>query len=390
MREGDYRDLMFSGRSYLPPDDNEFAALRRGATRPWLDLGLVNPTEIGLKRPDYVRLVGNYDGPYQPDPLGGRSARESLSQLYWERGVRVPIEDIVLCASTSEAYGYLLMALCDPGDSIAIPQPSYPLFEHLARLQCVEVKPYRLGYDGSWFVDFDSLRRAVDERTKAIFLVSPNNPTGSFLKPPELLGLWDLGVPLVVDEVFRPYAWPSYRGAIAEPLGEPPVLTCVLDGLSKRIGAPDLKLAWMVWGGPSRQEAVRRIEWIADTFLSVASPVQRALPELLLVGRDFQQALCARVDSNLVALREAVSNSPVTLLEAEGGWYANLRFPALRDEQGWLELFLAQGLSPPPGWLFDFEQQPLFVLSLLLPEQQFRRAARELVSLGRAGEAEHP
>src|SRR5690606_6736968 len=234
-------------RSYVPTTENELSALQRAATRPYVDLAASNPTLVELERPNLAAVLGRYEAPYEPDARGLRSARAALAELYAREGRGCPTEDdFVLSASTSEGYAHLMMALCDPGDAVAIPEPSYPLFEHLARLSDVRVQRYRLAYDGAWHIDFDSLRRATDERTRAIFVVSPNNPTGSVLRRTELHELWRLGLPLVVDEVFRTYPWPGAERLAAEPLAEPPVLTFLLDGLSKRLGAPELKLAWTV------------------------------------------------------------------------------------------------------------------------------------------------
>lgn len=373
---------MFSRRSFVPAGDNELSMVRSAAAGPWIDLSAGNPTLVELQRPSYAALLGGHEAPYDPDPRGWLPARTALVELYGAEGRgTLSEEDLILCASTSEAYGYLLTALCDPGDAVAIPEPSYPLFEHLARLSGVEVQRYRLAYDGVWHVDFDSLRRATDARTRAIFVVSPNNPTGSVLRSAELQALWDLGRPLVIDEVFRPYLWPGAARIAAEPLADPPVPTFLLDGLSKRIGAPELKLAWILLAGPHKQAAASRLEWIADTFLSVAGPVQRALPELLSAGSGFQRAIAARVLRNLATLRGVADASAVTPLLGEGGWYVPLRLPAVLDEQAWLERLLREErVLPQPGWLFDFEQSPVVVTSLLLPERVFASAAQRLVA----------
>jgi aspartate/methionine/tyrosine aminotransferase len=371
---------MFSARSYVPEGDTELQVLQRNAPRGWLDLAEGNPTRVGLPRADYAAILGRHAGPYVPDARGWLPARRAVCELYRERDVPIGEESVLLYASTSEAYAQLLMALCDPGDAILIPEPSYPLFEHLARLQGVEVRRFRLAYDGAWHIDFDSIRRGLDPSVRALFLVSPNNPTGSFLKSDELDRLHAFGCPVVLDEVFRPYAWASFRGRPAEALRDPPVLTFVLDGLSKRIGAPELKLSWMVVAGPDSAEALRRLEWISDNFLSVSGPVQRALPELLEQGRSFQTAVRERVERNLSALAAACAGSVVTPLHGEGGWYATVRLPSVLDETGWLGALLAEGIGPQPGWLYDYDQSPLFVLSLLPPEDVFRNAMETLVS----------
>lgn len=377
---------MFSRRSFVPATENELSALQRAARRPYVDLGAGNPTLVGLDRPNFAAVLGRHEAAYEPDPRGWRPARAALAELYAREGRgHLGEEDFILGASTSEAYAHLLMALCDPGDAVAIPEPSYPLFEHLARLSGVRVQRYRLAHDGVWHIDFDSLRRATDARTRAIFVVSPNNPTGSVLRTAELHELWRLGLPLVVDEVFRTYLWPGADRIVAEPLSDPPVLTFLLDGLSKRLGAPELKLGWTVLAGPGKEDAARRLEWISDMFLSASGPVQRALPELLDEGSSFQKTLHARVLQNLECLREAARGSAVTPLFGEGGWYVPLRLPALVDEQTWLKRLLEQErVLPQPGWLFDFEQEPVFVLGLLLPEDVWAAAVSRLVAHVRA------
>jgi aspartate/methionine/tyrosine aminotransferase len=249
-------------------------------------------------------------------------------------------------------------------------------------LSGVEVVTYRLAYDGAWHIDFGSLESAVTSRMRAVFVVSPNNPTGSFMKPEERERLHALGLPLVVDEVFRPYRWSSFKGEVAEPLAEPPVLTCVLDGLSKRIGAPQLKLGWLVTVGPGAEECQRRLEVVADTFLSVGGPVQRALPELLSAGSSLQTALRERIEANLRAVRRVTAGSAVSVLHGEGGWYVTLQLPAVHDEQTWLQMLATrERLTAHPGWLFDFHDAPLLVVSLILEEGIFADALERLVRL---------
>ncbi len=373
----------FSERSLVPAGENELSTLLSAAPAgARLDLSAANPTRVGLPDPGFAGLLARGEGSYAPDPRGHRVAREAILRLYAERGVSLSLDDVLVTASTSEAYSYLLTTLCDPGDTILAPSPSYPLFEHLGRLAGVGLEPYRLAYDGSWHIDFDSLERALDEKTRAIFCVSPNNPTGSFLSPSDLARLHGYGLPLVIDEVFRPYVWRSHTRELAEPLLEPPVLTCVLDGLSKRICAPQLKLGWVALAGPEKAECIERLEYVADTFLSVAGPVQRALPELLDAGRVVQGALCDRIERNLATVRRILVGSPIGVLHAEGGWYVTLRLPAICDESEWLRLMLAgEGLSAHPGWLFDYEEGPLFVVSLILEEAVFEDALERLVRL---------
>ncbi len=367
----------------MADEQNELSSLLSALPREArVDLSAANPTVVGLPDPGFAALLVRGEGPYAPDPRGLASARDAVCGLYAERGFALEREQVLLTASTSEAYSYLLTALCDAGDQIAVPEPSYPLFEHLARLSGVEVVPYRLAYDGAWHIDFASLEGAVTARTRAVFVVSPNNPTGSFLKPAELERLHALGLPLVIDEVFRPYRWASFKGDVAEPLAAPPVLTCVLDGLSKRIGAPQLKLGWLVTAGPGAEECQRRLEVIADTFLSVAGPVQRALPELLSAGLLVQGALRERIETNLQTVRRVTAGSAVSVLHGEGCWYVTLQLPAVHDEQTWLQMLATrERLVAHPGWLFDFHDTPLLVVSLILEEGVFADALERLVAL---------
>ncbi len=339
-----------------------------------------NPTTVGIEYPEgLVRVLERAQGAsrvYRPESFGSLAARAALSAL-----TRTHEDDILLTASTSEAYAFLFKLLCDPGDAVLVPAPSYPLFEHLAELEGVRALPYRLAYDGAWHVDAASVREAVDARTRAIVLVSPNNPTGHFTREAELSALSALGLPLISDEVFAPF----WLGAATPPPALKPddCLVFTLDGLSKRAGSPQLKLGWTLISGPerARREARARLELIADTFLSVSTPIQQALPELLELCPEVSAALRARCRENLVALRDAVRGAPVTLLAPEAGWSAPLHLPRVISEEEWvLGLARDAGVLVQPGWFYDFDREPYVIVSLLSEPRVFREGAARLVS----------
>ena len=357
----------------------------RRAGRKLFDLTGSNPTEVGLDYPGPDILDALCDSrllTYRPDPFGLPEARAAVAARYAARGVQVPGERIVLTASTSEAYSYLFRLLCDPGDSVLVPRPSYPLLEHLARLDAVELSPYFLHYDGEWRVDLESVASALGPRTRAIVVISPNNPTGSYVKAHELRALGRFGLPIISDEVFFEFAHgrqdPSRRSALDLP--DAPVF--VLDGLSKRAGMPQLKLGWMVVSGPAPWvgETLERLDLIADTYLSVGTPVQLALPRLLELGDRVRTEIRRRCRDNLRALAQTCEGTAVTKLHIEGGWSAVLRLPDVRSEQAWVqELLEREQILVQPGFLYDFVDEPYVVVSLLTPPDVFQRGIDALV-----------
>jgi aspartate/methionine/tyrosine aminotransferase len=405
---------MFSSRSAFDLAPNRLAlALERARSRAraggaggaggpaLLDLTESNPTRAGvayateailaaLARPAAMR--------YEPAPFGLLAAREAVARDLSAHGPPVEAARVVLTASTSEAYAFAFKLLCDPGDEVLVPTPSYPLFEHLARLEAVRAVPYRLAYDGAWHIDRDQLRGAVSARTRAIVLVSPNNPTGSYVTRDELRAVASLGVPIVSDEVFSRYALrkdprpgsPSTPGARAssalEAEGAPLVLA--LGGLSKLAALPQMKVAWMAVGGESRRvdEALARLEVISDAFLSVGTPVQHALPELLASRARAEAAILARLRRNAAVLRDTFAGSAASVLDAQGGWYATLRLPRTRGEEEWALAFLEEdAVYVHPGHFFDFEDEAYVVLSLLTPEDALRDGARRIATRVAAG-----
>jgi len=350
---------------------------RRAAGLPICDLTQSNPTTTALPyaRERLLAALANARSlVYEPASFGLESARCAVRDLQRAAGFDVPAEQIVLTSSTSEAYAFLFKLLCDADDEILIPQPSYPLFEHLAALEQVRVASYELAYDGSWHIDFDSLTRAISSRTRAVVVVNPNNPTGSFLKRDELGRLVELGLPIISDEVFSSFALSGDSQRVASVLETKQTLVFALGGLSKLAALPQLKLAWLCASGPRAPlaEALCRLELIADTFLSPNTPVQHALPEILAARAPVETALNARIRANHARLIAALHGTAATPLFLEGGWYAVVRLPALQSESEWvLGLLEADGVLTQPGWFYDFFAGPQLVLSLITEESSF-------------------
>lgn len=382
---------MFSRRTNWALAENRFtAALReaRAQGKHLLDLTASNPTTAGFSYPP--GLLSPLAQPdalvYRPHAKGLPAARQTVAGYYAQLRASVDPEQIVLTAGTSEAYSFAFRLLCEPGDEVLIATPSYPLFEFLAGLQDVRLAPFPLFYDHGWHLDLHALENAATERTRAILLVHPNNPTGSYVKPAEAARLNDLcrarGWALVVDEVFLDFAHAAPAATFAANAG---TLTFTLSGLSKISGLPQLKLAWMVVSGPEEQarEAMSRLEVIADTYLSVATPVQLAAASLLEFRRDFQRQLMQRVRANLAELdRQLRAHPQVRRLDLEAGWYAVLRVPATRsDEDLAIEILQRASVEVHPGHFFDFSADGYLVLSLITPEQHFAEGLRRLLPI---------
>ena len=360
---------------------------RRARGEALLDLTVSNPTTASIAYDSRAILAALSDPralAYAPEPLGLLSAREAVAVEMARANVAVDPSRILLTASTSEAYSFLFKLLCDPGDDVLVPTPSYPLFDLLAGFESVRLVPYRLAYDGAWHVDHDSVRRAITPRTRAIFVVSPNNPTGSYLKEDELARLGDLGLPIVSDEVFADYPLgeaPATRARSA--LVESRVLVFALSGLSKLAALPQMKLAWTCVGGPEPavREAISRLELLGDSFLSAGTPVQTALPALLASRAPATAAIRARTGENLARLRAAIGEgSAATLLHVEGGWYATLRVPRTKREEEWaIELVEGDGVYVHPGHFFGFEDEAYLVVSLLTEPAAFEEGIARLL-----------
>jgi len=369
------------------------AAVRalREAGEPFDDLTVSNPTTVGLPYPaSLVTALAEPRGlEYDPQPLGRPDARAAVAGEYARHGATVDPAQVVLTASTSEAYSLLFKVLCDPGDEVLVPRPGYPLFDQLARLDAVVARPYALEYHGGWTIDLDGLRAASGPRTKAIVLVSPGNPTGAFTRRAELEAVRHLAaahdVALVSDEVFADYPLQAPSDAVATVLegsGDTGPTTVALGGLSKSVGLPQHKLAWMVVKGPpvARAALLARLEYACDAYLSVSTAVQVAAPRLLADGASVREAIRSRIATNLATLADRVATTPAcTLLPPEGGWSAVVRVPAVRPEEDLvLELLERDRVLVHPGYFFDFRTEAFVVVSLLPPPEVFGRAVDRL------------
>jgi alanine-synthesizing transaminase len=366
---------------------------KRAGGAPILDLTESNPTAAGLDYPSDAILSALADSRslrYEPAAAGMPSARAAVSEYYSGRAAVRPVspDRILLAASTSEAYAFVFKLLADPGDVVLVPSPSYPLFDYLAALDAVRVIQYPLVYHGAWTIDFDALARSITSRSRAIVLVNPNNPTGSFLKQRELNPLLALcrehNLALISDEVFADYGFDDEAPLVRTLTGIDEVLTFCLSGLSKVAGLPQLKLGWIVTGGPvgHREEAFERLELIADTYLSLSAPVQWAAPALLGLRGQLQKQILERVRSNRAYLASQIgAASPWNLLATEGGWYAILEAPRIQSEEDWvLNLLIEDNVLVQPGFFFDFEREAFLVLSLLTTEEVFREGVRRILA----------
>ena len=355
-----------------------------------LDLTESNPTRVGFHYPE-AAILKALSTPrsltYQPEAFGLPTARQAVATYYKDRGHGVDPRQIALTASTSEAYSFLFKLLADPDDQVLIPQPSYPLFDFLARLNSVRTIQYPLLYDGSWHLDRPALAAAIGSRTRAIVVVSPNNPTGSRIEREDWDWLaqlcTDRTLPLIWDEVFHDYPLGD-EAPVFNPLCRPDVPAFILNGLSKTVGLPQLKLAWIVVTGHDefRETALQRLEIVADTFLSVATPVQQALPELLALRFPIQAEIRARLLGNLAALRRILAGSLAEVLRMEAGWYALVRLPRVKSEDEWvIELLERSGTLIHPGYFYDFHDEPYAVVSLLPEPQLFQAGIVGLANL---------
>jgi len=330
-----------------------------------------NPTLCGFSY-DAEAVLGVFGGSeamvYDPDPRGIRSAREAVAAYYADHGAKIDPDTVVLTTSTSEAYGYLFRLLCDAGDEVLVAQPSYPLFDFLADLEDVRLKPYPLFYDYGWWIDFAELERRIGARTKAILVVHPNNPTGHWTAARERQRLRELcaehGLALIVDEVFLDYPLRDSIEAVSFAAGEQSCLTFILSGMSKIAGLPQMKVAWVVTLGPdeAQREALSRLEVVADTFLSMSAPVQLALPHWLGSRRAIQEQILERTRGNLATLEK----SGIPVLRVDAGWSACLRVPGSAEE-----LVRELGVVVHPGSFYGMAETNRIVVSLLTRADEF-------------------
>lgn len=379
--------MRFSQRTNWNTEESVLARahrLRGLAGLPIADLTASNPTRCGFEYvPDLLEALVDPEAlDYDPQPLGSLRARQAVCAYYADRGREVRPAQVVLTTSTSEAYSYLFRLLCDPGTEILAIQPGYPLFDFLAVLDDVELKPAPLVYDHGWQIDPEGIRRAITAETRAIVLVHPNNPTGHFTKPWEAEELARLcrefDLSLIVDEVFLDYGFGGKGWSFADGLEGVPVF--VVSGLSKIAGLPQMKAAWIVATGPDVGSALDRLEVIADTFLSMNAPVQCALPKLLEGRAAIQGQIRQRVARNLKELDRKLNPVPEVLrLELEGGWYALLRIPALQPDEQTVLVLLERGVWVQPGYFYGMAESGWLAVSLLGMEAEFSTGVTRLV-----------
>ena len=381
---------MFSSRfhwDFRPNRLTELLAEKRREGAAVLDLTESNPTHAGFVYPP--AMMRALDDPraldYQPAPAGALDAREAVAAYYVARGCPVEATRILLTASTSEAYAYLFKLLANAGDNVLAPRPSYPLFDYLANMESLEVRQYPLVYQGGWAIDLEGLGAAITERTRAVVVVHPNNPTGSFVKRAELDALAGLcrerSLALISDEVFSDYAFAPDHNRAASLAGVTDCLAFSMSGLSKIAGLPQMKLGWIVVSGPTalRTEAFEKLEWIADTYLSVSTPVQCAAGALLEAGEQVQMQIRERCATHLSVAREALAGSAANILAVEGGWYITVQVPRVRSEEEWsLELLAREDVLVQPGFFYDFPSEAYLVVSLLTAPGIFREGIARL------------
>jgi alanine-synthesizing transaminase len=384
---------MFSKRTDWKLTPNRFTEVQRAlqaAGREVLDLTVSNPTRAGF-RYDSGPILNALSNPqaidYDPQPKGLASAREAVAAYYREQHGESEIdpEALILTTSTSEGYSYVFRLLCNFNDEVLVPKPSYPLFEFLADLQDVTLTPYPLLYDHGWQIDFPSLSQTVSERTRAVVVVHPNNPTGSYISDDERTQLNSFcrehGLALIVDEVFLDY---PHDGALRPSFVlNQDVLTFTLSGVSKISGLPQMKLAWVAASGPAATvtAALDRLDLIADTYLSMNAPIQLAAATLLGQRKTIQPQILDRVRMNLVELdRQLARQKPAQRLRIEGGWYAVLRVPVTRsDEDLSIDLLRRASVLVHPGHFYDFPSDGYLIISLLTESSEFSEGAKRLL-----------
>jgi alanine-synthesizing transaminase len=384
---------MFARRTEWNLQTNRFTETHqrlRSASVRLLDLTVSNPTEAGLHYDTAViadALALGACARYTPDPRGLLAARLAVAEYYANLPEPVPVspEQIILTTSTSEAYAFLFRLLCDPGDEVLVPRPSYPLFDFLAEIQDVKLVPYPLLYDHGWHIDLHALESMIVPRTRAVLVVNPNNPTGSFVSAEESAELQRVAaaheLAIISDEVFLDY---SFGPTPVSFTANTEALTFTLSGLSKIAGLPQMKVAWLVASGPPTlvEPALARLEVIADTYLSLSTPQQHANAALLATRNAFQSELRARLAANLAELDEQLSNQTLgSRLTVQGGWYANLRVPATHpDDEIALALMEKKSVVVHPGQFFDFPSEGYLILSLMTPEPVFGEGVRRILS----------
>ena len=380
---------MFADRTSWPRDENPLSKAlqsKRLQNQKILDLTQSNPTLCRFlysQSPLFETLSHPENTRYTPDPHGLSVAREAVARYYAGKNIHVPLENIFLTSGTSEAYSFLFRLLANPGDTVLAPAPGYPLFDFLTGLNDLKLEKYPLAYGNAWRLDESRLSAFSEKNPRALIWVNPNNPTGNYATPEEMKALNHFGVKnscaLIADEVFLDYS--SRKGEWRSFAGNEEALTFTLSGISKILGLPQMKLSWIIVSGPKdlRDEALHRLEVIADTYLSVNAPVQNALPFWLPEAPKVCGEILERVNGNREALLQALQNRrDVEVLNAEGGWYATLRMKGIRDEDYCLRLLRENNVFVHPGYFFDFETEDFLVVSLLAPSEEFKTAIQAL------------
>lgn len=391
------RRSIFAARTNWTLEENAYTRALQGhrqSGREILDLTASNPTTCGFEY-DESAILGALQSSaalrYDPQPKGLPSARAAVAEYYAEVGAVIDLERLILTTGTSEAYSFLFRLLCEPGDEVLIAHPSYPLFDFLASIQDVKLRPFRLVYDHGWQIDFDELEKSIGEWTRAILLVHPNNPTGNFISTREAEQLNAIcarhNLALIIDEVFLDYRL-CEDSAISTSgktfAGNSAALTFVLSGLSKISALPQMKVGWIAVSGPDNlvRDSIARLEVIADTYLSLSVPLQHALPNLLAQRKKLQPQLMSRIEKNFAILDSQLeSQNPVSRLQVEGGWYAVLRVPAVQsDEELAIELLDRCAAAVHPGHFYEFPGEGYLVLSMITPADIFEEGVRRLVA----------
>lgn len=356
-----------------------------------LDLTESNPTRCGF---DYLpqftleALATRRSLVYEPNPKGILPARTAVADYYQRQGITINPDHIILTSGTSEAYGFLLRLLCNPRDSVALLKPGYPLFDDLCQLQDVVGRPIHLSYYEGWILDLEAVKVELAARAKAILLVHPNNPTGSYIRHDERNGLIvavdSLGGAIVSDEVFHPFQFEGEVPPGPSFAANERCLTFTVNGISKLLGLPQLKCGWIVVTGPEAEveAAVARLEIISDLFLSVGTPVQQALPLLMEDPAGLTIQIRNRIRRNLRHLEGKLHDeSGVELLRGEGGWNAVLRMPPVKRDEEWAYLLLKnRNVLVHPGSLFGFDERSILVVSLLQKEEIFREGVAGILA----------
>ena len=368
---------------------SEAVSRHRASGKRLFDLTASNPTECGFQY-DSDSILAALRNPaalrYEPNPQGLERTRLAVSEYYSAHGAAISVKDMILTSSTSEAYSFVFRLLCNPGDELLIPAPSYPLFGFLADILDVKLVRYPVLYEHGWQIDFHGLRQAITSRTRGVIVVNPNNPTGHFVKAHELAKLNEIcaarELALIADEVFLDFVVGDAPPVTVA--ANTPALTFAMSGLSKVAGLPQMKVAWLAVSGPAERktQSLARLEVIADTYLSPSTPAQLATPDFLKHRSGFQQQLMTRVKNNLAGLDRQLGAKPVCeRLVLEGGWYAVLRVPVHRTDEELAIALLEQDVYVHPGHFFDFAGDGYLIVGLIVREEEFSEAIRRVLSI---------